>query len=67
MVSLIVAKPEEAGQPDWRRYSLTYERALTVARENVTREANDRGDDLSEEDLELRTAKRAALYVRQSF
>lgn len=67
MVSLAVIKSEEARRLLWHRQPLTYPHALTVAREIVAREANERGDTLSEEELELRTAKRAALYFRQSF
>jgi hypothetical protein len=48
------------------RQRINYDQAVDFARQFVAREANDRGDDLSEDELELATAIRAAQILRRS-
>jgi hypothetical protein len=64
MSTSTIPESELAIQPSWRRYPLTYPRALELARELVVEEANQRGSYLSEDEIELRVARRAAVLLR---
>jgi hypothetical protein len=59
-----VLESESAILSTWRRYPLTYPRSLELARELVVEEANQRGSYLSEDEIDLRAARRAAVLLR---
>jgi hypothetical protein len=56
--------PDAAGRSTRRRAPLTYPQALEIARQLVAQEASDRGNAMSEDELELAAAKRASKVFR---